>query len=470
MTQPDTQASPLDLTLPDAPHALERVAAGEVEAPPGSLPSDDTTTNPDDLWTRRAGLHHLHRFAQSRNVNPWGMLGCVLARVVASTPPALVTPPLIGGDGSLNMFIALVANSGGGKGATLAAARAAVTVTSTGGFPVDVPEVNSGTGEGLIRLFMPPPPPKKDEVPVPTITRALVNESEVSNLAALDDRSGATVVPTLLKMWSGEQAGFTNAHADTRTNIEAHTYRLGMVTQVQPTNAPAILKHEGSGLPQRYVWLPAWIEDGEEWVQEDVPPLQVQVPIPHERTVMELPESVVRYVVADYRARGARAFDVDADPLEGHRNMLQIKLACGMALLDGRAGVTLEDWELARLVMVKHMDTLGLVRSQLAAKTRREAEQRGERERAAKLEHQARLEQRARDHVVRHLERGDGATKVAACRYGAKGDIRKLVPDVFEVLEAEGLLQVTGEGTQAVAAVVGPMGLDRVREWSNRSN
>ena len=132
--------------------------------------------------------------------------------------------------------------------------------------------------------------------------------------------------------------------------------------------------------------------------------------------------------------------------------------------------MTLEDWELAHLVMVKHMDTLGLVRSQLAAKTRREAEQRGERERAAKLEQQDRLEQRARDHVVRHLERGDGATKVAACRYGAKGDIRKLVPDVFEVLEAEGLLQVTGEGTQAVAAVVGPMGLDRVREWSNRSN
>lgn len=470
MTHLDTQTSPLDFTPPPAPTELERVASGEVEAPSGALPSDDTTTNPDDLWTRRAGLQHLRRFAQSRNVNPWGMLGCVLARVVASTPPTLVTPPLIGGDGSLNTFIALVANSGGGKGAVMQAARDAVAVTSTGGFPVDVPEFPGGTGEGLVRRYVPPPPPKKDEQPRPTITRALVNESEVSNLEALGGRQGATLVPTLLKMWSGEQAGFTNSSEETTTNIEAHTYRLAMITQVQPSNAPAILKYEGSGLPQRYVWLPAWIEDGTEWVNEDVDPLQVQVPNQHERTVMTLPDSVAHYVVADYHARGARSFDVDADPLEGHRNMLQIKLACGMALLDGRATVNLEDWELARLVMVKHMDTLGLVRSQLAAKANREAQRRGERERAAKLEQQERLEQRARDHVVRHLERSEGTANMAACRYGAKGDIRKLVPDVFEVLEAEGLIQVSDEGTKAVAAVVGPEGLDRVREWSNRSN
>ena len=38
------------------------------------------------------------------------------------------------------------------------------------------------------------------------------------------------------------------------------------------------------------------------------------------------------------------------------------------------------------------------------------------------------------------------------------------------VPDAVGFPAVGGEGTQAVAAVVGPMGLDRVREWSNRSN
>jgi len=37
MTQPDTEANPLDFNPPPAPSALERVAAGEVEARPKSL-------------------------------------------------------------------------------------------------------------------------------------------------------------------------------------------------------------------------------------------------------------------------------------------------------------------------------------------------------------------------------------------------------------------------------------------------
>ncbi|WP_231295027.1 hypothetical protein [Corynebacterium efficiens] len=458
-----------DVELPPAPPPVERIANGEVEVPPGVVPVE--TTNPDDLWTRRDSLAHLMRFAHSRNVNPWGMLGCVLARVIASTPPTLVTPPLIGGYGSLNIFIALTANSGGGKGACMSAARDAVEIVdATGGFPVHVPEINSGTGEGLVRLFMEPPAPKKDELPTPRITRALVNESEVSNLDALAGRSGSTVVPTLLKMWSGEQAGFNNSSADTRSNVEAHTYRLGMITQVQPANAPAILKHEDSGLPQRYVWLPAWMEDTGQWIPETVPPLKVELTTPRDQTVMDLPESVKTYVVADYRRRSSQAFNVDADPLEGHRTMLRIKIACGLALLEGHTDVDLEDWELAGVVLLKHTDTLGLVRRELATKARREAEQRTQNQREAEIARLEKMEARARSHVVRRLEAGEGTVNVAACRYAAKSDLRKLVPEVFEALEAEGLITVTGEGTRAVAQVHGPQGVDRVREWSNRSN
>lgn len=428
-----------------------------------------TPPTPDDLWSRRDSLAHLKRFAQSRNVSPWGMLGCVLTRVVASTPPTLVTPPLVGGYGSLNIFIALVANSGGGKGACLSAARDAVEVTTTGGFPVDLPEINSGTGEGLVRLFMEPPAPKRGEEPTPAITRALVVESEVSNMAALDGRSGSTVVPTLLKMWSGEQAGFNNASAETRTNIEAHSYRLGMITQVQPTNAPALLKHEGSGLPQRYIWLPAWIEEAGEWIDETVEPLTVNIPNPLERTVMELPDRVRKFVVADYRRRSEQAFNVDADPLEGHRTMLHIKIACGLALLEGRAQVNEEDWDLADLVLGKHMDTLELVRNELAVKARRDVEHRNTRQRDVELERLEKLETRARAHVLRRLLAGDGSTNVAACKYAAKGDIRKQVSEALEALEAEGLVVTTGHGTTAIVTVSGPEGLDRVREWSNLS-
>ncbi|MGH3710482.1 MAG: bifunctional DNA primase/polymerase [Pseudonocardiaceae bacterium] len=83
-----------------------------------------------DFWTALPVLTHIDRFAMSRRTSPWATLGIVLARVVAATSPHVVLPPLIGDVASLNLFIALVAVSGGGKGSAMAAARAAVDLRS----------------------------------------------------------------------------------------------------------------------------------------------------------------------------------------------------------------------------------------------------------------------------------------------------------------------------------------------------
>lgn len=115
------------------------------------------------------------------------------------------------------------------------------------------------------------------------------------------------------------------------------------------------------------------------------------------------------------------------------------------------------------------MDTLELVRNELAVKARRDVEHRNTRQRDVELERLEKLETRARAHVLRRLLAGDGSTNVAACKYAAKGDIRKQVSEALEALEAEGLVVTTGHGTTAIVTVSGPEGLDRVREWSNLS-
>jgi hypothetical protein len=56
------------------------------------------------------------------------VLGVVLARVAAVTPPRLVLPALVGGQASLNPYIGLVGPAGAGKGAAEAAAADAVNL------------------------------------------------------------------------------------------------------------------------------------------------------------------------------------------------------------------------------------------------------------------------------------------------------------------------------------------------------
>lgn len=88
--------------------------------------SADEAPPSDDLWTASPQLTAIRAFALHRMVAPEAMLGVILLQVAAVIPPHVVLPPLIGGYGSLNSFVALVGPSGSGKGAAERAARDAI--------------------------------------------------------------------------------------------------------------------------------------------------------------------------------------------------------------------------------------------------------------------------------------------------------------------------------------------------------
>jgi hypothetical protein len=82
----------------------------------------DATGSPDsitvaDFWQSRQVLADLYQFAKSRRCGPWAMLGNVMLRAASVIPPDVVLPPVVGGQASLNLYVAFAGNSGDGKGA-----------------------------------------------------------------------------------------------------------------------------------------------------------------------------------------------------------------------------------------------------------------------------------------------------------------------------------------------------------------
>src|SRR5699024_1186829 len=147
-------------------------------------------------------LATIHQYSRARRVGPWAVLGGVLARVIASTSPSVVLPPLIGGYGSLNTFVAIVARSGGGKGTSQAAAYGVLEIH--GGEPF--PEISSGSGEGIVHAYVHREQMEKGQAPevVQHNNSVLFSIPEVDTFAAIARRTGSTLAAEIRKVWSGE--------------------------------------------------------------------------------------------------------------------------------------------------------------------------------------------------------------------------------------------------------------------------
>lgn len=86
----------------------------------------------DAFWQSRPYLTHIQTAARARLVAPAALLGAVLARVAAFTPPSTCLPPLVGGNAPLSLLIALLGGSGAGKSATNNTARDLLPVVPAG--------------------------------------------------------------------------------------------------------------------------------------------------------------------------------------------------------------------------------------------------------------------------------------------------------------------------------------------------
>lgn len=309
-------------------------------------------TELERFWAARPVLTHIRDFARSRRCSPWALLGVVLARVAAATPPFVVLPPLVGSHLSLNFYVTLVGGSGAGKDAAISAGADCIDVGSGAPFR----QIGLGSGEGILDQYVTYRPPKGDDPGGIEQHNAsvLFTNSEIQTLGALKGRAGSTLMPELRNAWSGKPLGFAYANRERRLSVAAHAYRLSLIVGGQPNHCGILLDdaESAAGTPQRFVWLPA--SDPE---APDDPPIAPEAwgwNLPRwpnatgGRAEIEVCGEITRAV---HEARLARLrSNGSADALDGHAVACREKVAALLAVLDQRARVGVEDWILAGLV------------------------------------------------------------------------------------------------------------------------
>ncbi len=350
--------------------AVEKVASAEVldwevcsrviAERSAELLFDYTPAPKPSIWDERPILRHLHDFARGRGVAPLAVLGVALARIVAATPSNVVLPAIIGGDGTLNLFVAFVGKSGQGKGAAEAAAADAIDLSKMldriSAEPIHT--VNVGSGEGFVHQFV--------ERKAGELRRirdsVLFSIPEVDTLTALGNRQGATLMPTLRSAWSGEALGHSYADPSKALKVEARAYRCSLMLGVQPTKAGPLLEDADGGTPQRFLWVPV--------VDPDMPRKRPPAPEPKkwdrkfpsvQRYEMAVCEEAIDTIEEAHwlRSRG------EGDPLDGHALYTRLKVAAALALLDKRLDVTADDWRLSGRIMSKSDATRAGVQREL---------------------------------------------------------------------------------------------------------
>ena len=330
-------------------------------------------------------LQHVAHFADARSAERFGVTFGVVMRAVLAIPPQVVLPPTIGGEVSLNMLLAVVGESGGGKGTTDKTASAAVVFSHGGRYALPAQAMLPvGTGEGINRTFA---RAERDPAGSGRIVlhwhtdRAFFGCRDIATWNALMSRQGSTLVPELLKAWMGEELGFANAEKERRVVLPMHSYRLCLSAGVQPDNGAILLNEQArrDGVPQRFLWMP--VRPGEARTRRGagdarIDPLTVALPTfgidpmvtpitdadtdgggfdtgAHDLVPIGVATSIAQEIIDADAVKDLDPFGRSTDPLAGHRLLAQLKLAAGLAVLHNRTDVTAEEWQWAeRLIQV----------------------------------------------------------------------------------------------------------------------
>jgi hypothetical protein len=321
-----------------------------------------------DFWTARPELEHIRTYAQAQMACPLAVLALVLARVVCQAPVSVVLPDIIHDHASLNLTIALVGISGGGKGGATGVARRAVDIGT-----VNFDTHTLGSGQGIAHGY------GHWDKDARTVVRhaesVLFTVEEVDHIAGHNAQNGSTTLAELRRFSMGEKLGHLYVDPTRRVQIGAHTYRGAIVVSVQPTRASVLLDAAEGGTPQRFWWVPT--------IDHNPPDIEPGRPEPR---AWRLPQSVDLPQVEPFtRLRPIPVCDVarvairdaqrarnrgEGGPLDGHALLTRERIAAALGLLNGHYGITDADWALAGNLMAISDTTRAGVVAALEAKAR----------------------------------------------------------------------------------------------------
>lgn len=413
------------------------------------------------FWDFSPELRHIRQYSLYKMVSPWSVLGAVLAQVVAAVPPNVVLPGFTGGVGSLNLFIANVARSGGGKDASKAVAEELLDL-GLSGYCQYITEI--ATGQGLVGAFV-----DNEKVDGKYVTKQ-IRQSVLGTIAEIDSfdhykQSGSNTSATLRAMWSGSKQGGQIKDKSKFESVEAHSYRLCLLVHVQPGRGGSVMSERDGGLPQRFVWLPAVDESVKIANRPNECPGQLHVRFPFVQSPMfgalgDIPQTdslvlnvcpEIEYEVLMHREQQNQP-DYTEDELNSHLIFSREKLCAGLAFLHGSKDLTKEYWDLSSILMRKSIEARSLVVDVLTAKAEQVYKDREVREVSTELAKEKAKEKLVEDRKFE--EAGKVATTIAR-KLTAKGWVsrkelrnalsskdRKLIDEGLAYLMDSELLQI----------------------------
>ncbi len=356
---------------------------------------------PEELWAARTAFAAIRQTAWSLLIHPDALFGAVLAYVAYHADHRFVLPRVVSRYASLNLFAGIVGPSGAGKGSALDGAADLFDIT---GLASDFHQAEEalGSGEGIAKSYWGQVRADDGKGTDWQRTRQsiLVRADEGAMLADLANRRGSTLMTVLNQAWSGERIGFNNADRTRRFPVEPFSYRLAAVIGLQPLLAQAIFAAEALGFPQRFLWL--WGgTDPEAPYPPPATPKAETITLPrwnaettttirsYQCAVLELDPAVAQEIRR--RRWEHRSGHVEADPLDSHGDLGRLKVAGLLALMQGEAAVSTDDWRLAGLVHATSLAVRDHMRRVLHSEQNRKAE--------AAIEHEARKAARSDEAV-----------------------------------------------------------------------
>lgn len=347
----------------------------------GTAPKVVTANLPEEFW-KRPVLDHIRQAAHARCRSADLVLGAVLARVASQVSPDLRFDTGLGA-ASMNLFIAAIGPSGGGKSTANRVAGELVPPPSYLDAMNYRDGISLGSGEGLAEAYMGTVQKETADtyksgerkgqaktIPVRQKVRSnvFVYVDEGAALTAQIERAGSTIGPAIRSAWNGEYLGQANAREETTRTIPAGSYSLGMVIGYQLGTARALISDTDAGTPQRFLWLSATDPSVPDDTPEYPGPLPLRLsrgdevfqpafPLPRTGTVEF--EKSIRDRLRQQTVRRTRGEESTGAALDSHRPLMHSKVSALLCLLDDRMTVTEEDWELAGMIL----DTSDAVRA-----------------------------------------------------------------------------------------------------------
>jgi hypothetical protein len=354
--------------------------------------TDASTLSLTDFWEARPYLAHIREAAHSRQRSAEAVLGVVLARTSALVDHRLRLPAIVGAQSSLTVFSVITGASGLGKSTANAVAASLLPA------PEDFVDLPIGSGEGIAEAFYGTVDTevvdektgkmKKIKVRQQVRHNAFFYVDEGQVMGQLGRRGDSTLMPTLRSAFSGSALGNQNAEETRRRIVPGDKYALGVVIGIQVNLAAELMGDTDGGTSQRFLWFGVTdpsIPDIEDqptwpgvlgWKMPPLPPTDSGWLIEGENGSRDMgvdPAIVLEIKSADLaKARNS----VIVDTMDSHAQLIRLKVAGLLAVLDGRTSISLQDWELAEHVQRRSNAVRQSVMASLDEEKRRKTRER----------------------------------------------------------------------------------------------